>query len=143
METASISTHIDALSSNGKGRSFTDDEYNDYIEHLNKLDEVAIDQFETDDFFVDLEGNICNSYCYDGCSFLFVAWLTETVPVMVYNRSAVCNLSPAEKEEWVDIWGHLFYKKSPENANHRNARIWKSILKKLEPHIWQFQVGKW
>ena len=143
METASISTYVDALSSREQDSPFTDDEYNDYIEHLNKLDEVAIDQFETDDFFEDAEGNICNKYFYDGCPFLFVAWLAPDVPVMVYNRSVVQNLSPDEKEEWVDVWECMFYKKTPATVKYAKASVWSGVLDKLEPHIWIFQLGKW
>ena len=113
-----------------------------YLANLERLDKVAFDQFESDDFFTDENSVIFNKYFFDGCELLFVAWCDDMVtPVMVYNKNFVDKLPADEvKKDWVNMWDVMFYKR-PGNGKDLSRKVYNSIIDKMQSHVWWFIFG--
>lgn len=124
-------------------KSWTDDEYDSYVANLDHIAEFSIECFETDDFYTNNECTIYNNRFYDGCTFLFVVWITPVQPVMVYNDQAVKGYATKKErdEEWVSIWESMFYRRTPDNMEWERAKVWKMVVDKMQPHMWMMWLG--
>lgn len=143
METASISTHIDALSSTAQDRTCTDEEVDECIAIMERISELSIERFTEYDFFEDTCGVICNKQFFDGCPLLFIIWHDPKTPVMVYNEFIIDRTKPREEQEaeWVSIWGCMYYSRTRHPGVVWDKAWCDIILPRLKKHIWVLQLG--
>lgn len=142
MEVRVISTSIDTLSRSKK--IFTDEEVDDCIAIVDKLNNFSIEQYTEDDFYTDGHSIIHNKNYYDSCPFLFVIWHDDATPIMVFNGSVVEGLSREEREnEWGSVWDCMYYNKSkhPNVDWYRSPRWNDMVFYRLQKHMWWFWFG--
>ena len=111
---------------------------------MEDLQRYDIHSFDRDDFETDERSCIWNKKFYEGCTFLFIVWHTPTRPVLVYNEKHVEGLVYEDrKREWIEIWGSLFIQRTPENEDWQSRPAWDEAIKKMDPHLWMFDLGRY
>lgn len=102
------------------------------------LEQYSIDAFKADDFIQDDRGVVWNRRVLDGESkFLFILWVTPTVPLMIYNRDVLDGDTP---DNWVEVWRCMYYRRTTDNEKYRNSRVWKHAAERMQ-HMWPFSLG--